>query len=47
MPERREGEGLKVYVASCIAIRQREHPGEDIKQSTAICYSMGRALIGN
>ena len=42
MPVRGEKEKLSPYVARCVAARQKEHPGEDVKQSVAICYSMGR-----
>lgn len=42
MPERKQGEPMVDYVNRCIPIRQKEHPDEDVKQSAAICYSMGR-----
>ena len=28
------------FVSRCVKVRQAEHPGEDNKQSVAICYSM-------
>jgi len=42
MPVREKGEDLSTYIKRCVPIRQSEHPDEDVKQSTAICYSMGR-----
>lgn len=42
MPIRKKTEKLNTYVSRCISQRQKEHPDEDIKQSTAACYSMGR-----
>lgn len=42
MPIRKKGEPLKKYVKRAVRVRQHEHPGEKIKQSVAISYSMGR-----
>lgn len=42
MPKPKPGESQKDYVSRCIPIRQKEHPGEDVKQSAAVCYSMYR-----
>lgn len=40
MPTPNEGESKKAYVSRCIGVRQNEHPDEDVKQSSAVCYSM-------
>ena len=42
MPVRKKTEKLNTYVSRCISQRQKEHSDEDIKQSTAVCYDMGR-----
>ena len=42
MPVIKKDEDLSTYVKRCVSIRQAEHPDEDIKQSVAVCYSMGR-----
>lgn len=42
MPLRKKGEKTKAYVSRCVSERQKEHPGEDQKQSVAICYSMAK-----
>lgn len=45
MPTPTKGEGQQKYISRCIPIRQKEHKGEDVKQSTAICYSMYREWL--
>jgi hypothetical protein len=40
MPKPQEGESQSDFVSRCISVRQHEHPDEDTKQSSAVCYSV-------
>jgi|WetSurMetagenome_2_1015567.scaffolds.fasta_scaffold541829_2 hypothetical protein len=40
MPKPTAGESQSDFVSRCIGVRQNEHPTEDPKQSSAICYSV-------
>jgi hypothetical protein len=46
MPTPGKKETQKDFVSRCIPIRQKEHPGEDPKQSSAICNSIFRKEKG-
>lgn len=41
MPKRRKGEKLSKYVSRCVKVRQREGKDTSVRQSVAVCYSMG------
>lgn len=40
MPDPNDYDAEDDFVSACIPQRQKEHPEEDVNQSTAICYSM-------
>lgn len=46
MPTPKKGEKRNSYISRCVRVRQHEHPGENVKQSAAICYSMWRKHKG-
>lgn len=46
MPRIGVGEKKDSFISRCISVRQDENPGEDNKQSVAICHGMWRDKHG-
>lgn len=44
MPNLGVNEKKSDFVPRCVSVRQKENPGEDQKQSVAICHSMYRDM---
>lgn len=47
MPDPNDYDAEDDFVSACIPQRQKEHPEEDVDQSTAVCYSMWDDKMAN